>query len=159
MVMREMEIRMILKQELGRLMENAVAPEDIADDRALFDVGEERSESLGLDSLDALELVMSIEQHYGVTVPTDVDVKELPTVNDMVGPNGGPPDGVIHLPNDILGVIQHQGSAPGPPYDVQYDRGPWTGANSWNGTGSPDGVIDLPNDTMGVIAPFDSSCV
>jgi len=79
-----MEIRTILKEELSRLMENAVAPEDIPDDRALFDVGEEGSESLGLDSLDALELMMSIEQHYGVTVPTDVDFKEVPTVNDMV---------------------------------------------------------------------------
>ena len=62
-VAQEMEIRTILKQELSRLMENAVAPEDIADGISLFDVGEEGSESLGLDSLDALELAMSIEQH------------------------------------------------------------------------------------------------
>ena len=157
-VAQEMGIRTTLKEELSRLMENAVAPEDIADGISLFDVDEEGSESLGLDSLDALELVMSIEQHYGVTVPTDVDFKELPTVKDIVGPNGGPPDGVIDLPNDILGVIQHQGSAPGPPYDVQYDRGPATGAISWNGTGSPDGVIDLPNDTLGVIAQNNHSC-
>ena len=68
-----MEIRTILKEELSRLMENAVAPEDIADGISLFDVSEEGSESLGLDSLDALELAMSFEQHYGVTVPTDVN--------------------------------------------------------------------------------------
>ena len=72
-VTQEMEIRTILKEELSRLMENAVAPEDIADGISLFDVGEEGSESLGLDSLDALELAMSFEQHYGVTVPTDVN--------------------------------------------------------------------------------------
>ena len=83
-VAQEMGIRTTLKEELSRLMENAVAPEDIADGISLFDVDEEGSESLGLDSLDALELVMSIEQHYGVTVPTDVDFKELPTVKDMV---------------------------------------------------------------------------
>ena len=72
---------------------------------------------------------------------------------------GGLPgqDGVIDLPNDILGVISRQGSAPGPPYDVQYDRGPATGP-SWNGTAPPDGVIDLPNDILGVIAQFGASC-
>ncbi len=68
-VTQEMEIRTILKQELSRLMENAVAPEDIADDRALFDVDEDGSRNLVLDSLDALELVMSIEQQWGVPSP------------------------------------------------------------------------------------------
>lgn len=78
---------------------------------------------------------------------------------DVAGPGGVPiPDGIIDLPNDILGVISHVGSAPGPPYDVQYDRGPWTGANSWNGTTPPDGVIDSPNDILGVIAQFNHSC-
>lgn len=50
----------------------------------LFDVNGDGSDNLGLDSLDALELAMSIEQQYGVTVPTDVDFKELMTVNDIV---------------------------------------------------------------------------
>ena len=78
---------------------------------------------------------------------------------DVAGPGGVPiPDGVIDLPNDILGVINHQGSAPGPPYDVQYDRGPAAGP-SWNDTTPPDGVIDLPNDILGVIAQFNASCV
>ena len=77
---------------------------------------------------------------------------------DVAGPGGVPiPDGVIDLPNDILGVINHQGSAPGPPYDIQYDRGPAAGP-SWKDTTGPDGVIDLPNDTLGVIGQHGHSC-
>ena len=72
-------------------------------------------------------------------------------------PQNGAPDGVIDLPNDILGVIQHH-PAGTLGYDVQFDRGPWTGPNSWNDTQGPDGVIDLPNDILGVILQFSHSC-
>ena len=72
-------------------------------------------------------------------------------------PQNGAPDGVIDLPNDILGVIQHH-PAGTLGYDVQFDRGPWTGPNSWNETQGPDGVIDLPNDILGVILQFQHSC-
>ena len=73
---------------------------------------------------------------------------------------GGVPgqDGVIDLPNDILGVIQHFSPQGQPPYDVQFDRGPSTGPNSWNMT-APDGVIDLPNDLLGVILQFNHKCL
>jgi acyl carrier protein len=40
------------------------APESISDDEPLFGGG-----SLGLDSIDALELVVAIERAFGVTVP------------------------------------------------------------------------------------------
>ena len=73
-------------------------------------------------------------------------------------PQNGAPDGVIDLPNDILGVIQHH-PAGTLGYDVQFDRGPWTGPNSWNATQGPDGVIDLPNDILGVILQFNHRCV
>ncbi len=66
-------------------------------------------------------------------------------------------DGVIDLPNDILGVIQHFAPSGAPPYDVRFDRGPQTGANVWN-MGPPDGVIDLPNDILGVILQFQHNC-
>ncbi len=68
-------------------------------------------------------------------------------------------DGVIDLPNDILGVIQHFAPLPGgaPPYDVRFDRGPQIGPNVWN-MGPPDGVIDLPNDILGVIQQFQHDC-
>ncbi|MCI0777356.1 MAG: hypothetical protein J4N95_04190 [Chloroflexi bacterium] len=72
-------------------------------------------------------------------------------------PQNGAPDGVVDLPNDILGVIQHH-PAGTLGYDVQFDRGPWTGPNSWNETQAPDGVIDLPNDILGVILQFQHSC-
>ena len=77
----------------------------------------------------------------------------------MLGPGGSlTPDGVIDLPNDILGVIQHH-PAGTLGYDVQFDRGTWTGPNSWNQTQGPDGVIDLPNDILGVILQFSHRCV
>ncbi len=77
---------------------------------------------------------------------------------DVAGPGGVPvPDGVIDLPNDILGVIQHYSPSGAPPYDVQYDRGPSTGPNTWNMT-APDGKIDLFNDINGVIGQYDHDC-
>ena len=78
---------------------------------------------------------------------------------DVLGPGGSLVlDGVIDLPNDILGVIQHFAPQGQPPYDVRFDRGPQTGANVWN-MGPPDGVIDLPNDILGVIQQFGHNCV
>ena len=79
---------------------------------------------------------------------------------DVASAGGTPePDAVIDLPNDILGVIVH--FAPlgtEPEYDVHYDRGPWTGPNSWTLTTGPDGVIDLPNDILGVIGQSLHNC-
>lgn len=73
---------------------------------------------------------------------------------------GGVPgtDGVIDLPNDVLGVITRVGSAPGPPYDVRYDRGAWVGLNSWTDTAPPDGVIDSDTDIDGVFAQYGDNC-
>ena len=79
---------------------------------------------------------------------------------DVLGPGGSLTlDGVIDLPNDILGVIQH--FAPlgtEPEYDVRFDRGVTIGANHWQRAG-PDGVIDLPNDILGVIQQFSHNCI
>ena len=77
---------------------------------------------------------------------------------DVLGPGGVlPTDGFIDLPNDILGVIQHH-PAGTIGYDAQFDRGTWTGINSWNDTQGPDGVIDLPNDILGIILQFNHNC-
>ena len=76
---------------------------------------------------------------------------------DVVGPNGGPPDGVVDLPNDVLGVLQHISPAGQAPYDERFDRGPSLGPHPWN-MSAPDGVIDLPNDVLGVVAQFGHSC-
>ncbi|MCH8850467.1 MAG: hypothetical protein IIC89_06555 [Chloroflexi bacterium] len=67
-------------------------------------------------------------------------------------------DGVIDLPNDILGVIQHFSPAGAFPYDVRFDRGQTIGANHWE-RAAPDGVIDLPNDILGIILQFNHNCV
>jgi hypothetical protein len=68
-----------------------------------------------------------------------------------------PRDGVIDLPNDIMGVIQHFAPGGYPPGDENWDRpAKMTGAgagSTWN-RGSPDGVIDLPNDILGVQLQF-----
>lgn len=62
-----------------------------------------------------------------------------------------PKDGVIDLPNDILGVILRFAPGGYPAGDEIYDRGPAKGTASWIDTHPPDGVIDLPNDILGVI--------
>ena len=41
-------------------------------------------EDLGADSLDVVELLMALEETFGVTVP-DEDVPNLKTVEDIVG--------------------------------------------------------------------------
>ncbi|MCI0856127.1 MAG: hypothetical protein J4N98_05525, partial [Chloroflexi bacterium] len=70
-----------------------------------------------------------------------------------------PKDGVIDLPNDILGVIIH--FAPGG-YSVVSGYENWDRPRIMDGgaigstwtRGAPDGVIDLPNDILGVILQF-----
>ena len=42
-----------------------VAPAGIADDQPIF------VEGLGLDSIDALELVVLVEEHFGVSIPDE----------------------------------------------------------------------------------------
>ena len=76
---------------------------------------------------------------------------------DVEGGGGGPPDQIIDLSNDILGVIIHYApTGSEPTYDVAFDRGPAIG-NPWSMT-APDGVIDLTNDILGVISSFNHSC-
>ena len=40
-------------------------------------------EDLGADSLDVVEMLMSMEESFGISVP-DEDIEELVTVNDVV---------------------------------------------------------------------------
>jgi len=56
-------LREQLKEILVRRLKLERAPESIADDEALFDPA-----GLGLDSIDALEFVLGIEQELGVQV-------------------------------------------------------------------------------------------
>jgi len=59
-----LEIKKIIVESLA--LED-IAPEEIETEAPLF------VEGLGLDSIDALELAMSLEEKYGVTVGDDPD--------------------------------------------------------------------------------------
>jgi acyl carrier protein len=63
-----MEQAAIRKQEIKKLMvENLmlqVPPEEIRNDQPLFG-----PESLGLDSVDALQLVVALDKQYGLKIP------------------------------------------------------------------------------------------
>lgn len=77
-------LRALIKEEISRLTEGRLAPEETPDDLPLFDTGDDETDHLGLDSLDALELAMTLEERYGIAVPKDVDFKTLATVDDLV---------------------------------------------------------------------------
>lgn len=54
-------------QIIEQLNLQEVKPEDIGDDAPLFKDG------LGLDSIDALELIVLLQQHYGIRVANPED--------------------------------------------------------------------------------------
>jgi acyl carrier protein len=73
-----------LKSEVKKLLvENLMLqqqPEGIADDIALFGPG-----GLGLDSVDALQLVVALEKNYGLKIADPAAAKEtLANVNSIV---------------------------------------------------------------------------
>ena len=65
-----------LKQDIKRLMvENLmlqIGPEEIGDDQPLFGPG-----SLGLDSVDALQLVVAIDKTYGLKIPDPETARQI----------------------------------------------------------------------------------
>ena len=65
-----------LKQELKRLIIEELdlrdqTPASIGDDAPLF------GEGLGLDSLDALQLAVAVEERFGIAIPEDDDAKAI----------------------------------------------------------------------------------
>jgi acyl carrier protein len=57
--------------------------QDIADDVPLYSL-EEDEDSLGLDSLDALEIAMVVEERFDVVLPTEIEPEDIRTVRQVV---------------------------------------------------------------------------
>jgi acyl carrier protein len=77
--MSEPDLRAQIKEMLVKNLMLQVTSEQIGDDLPLFG-----PDGLGLDSIDALELVVSMEKTFGVGVPSsDVAAKALRTVNTI----------------------------------------------------------------------------
>jgi acyl carrier protein len=65
------DLKLRLKELLiERLKFEDMTPEDIADDEPLFEGG------LGLDSIDALEIVVMLESDFGVKVKNEASARE-----------------------------------------------------------------------------------
>ena len=66
------------EQIIAELNLQDITPEDIEDDTPLF------VEGLGLDSIDALELVVIMEKYYGVAITNEsIGEKVLYSINTM----------------------------------------------------------------------------
>jgi acyl carrier protein len=77
--MAEPDLRARIKEMLVKNLMLQTPADQIADDLPLFGPG-----GLGLDSIDALELVVSLEKTFGVGVPnSEVAGKALQTVNTI----------------------------------------------------------------------------
>ena len=72
-------LREAIKEMMVENLMLKVPKEEIADDLPLFGPN-----GLGLDSIDALELVVSLEKTFGVTVPNSETARQaLATVNSI----------------------------------------------------------------------------
>ena len=68
-----------VKELIVRRLKLEIDPDSIQDDAPLF------GEGLGLDSIDALELVLGLEQEFGIKVEDEeVGVKAFSSVNALV---------------------------------------------------------------------------
>ena len=77
--MSEPDLRSRIKEMLVKNLMLQTTPDQIADDLPLFGVN-----GLGLDSIDALELVVSMEKTFGVGVPnSEIASKALRSVNTI----------------------------------------------------------------------------
>jgi len=78
-IMSEPDLRTRIKEMLVKNLMLQTTPDKIGDDLPLFGPN-----GLGLDSIDALELVVSMEKTFGVGVPnSEIAGKALKTVNTI----------------------------------------------------------------------------
>ncbi len=75
------DLRMRVKELIVRQLKLEIDPGSIRDEAPLFgDAGE----SLGLDSIDALELVLGVEKEFGIKVQDEeVGVKAFASVDSL----------------------------------------------------------------------------
>jgi acyl carrier protein len=86
-----------IKQAIVSALRLPIAPEEIQDDAPLF------GEGLGLDSIDALELVLELERTFGVTISDEqTGSRVLRSVSSIATfvEQGGAPDPSIGLKPD-----------------------------------------------------------
>ncbi len=77
--MSDQNLREAIKEMMVENLMLKVSKEDIRDDMPLFG-----PEGLGLDSIDALELVVSLEKSFGVSVPNSETARQaLASVNSI----------------------------------------------------------------------------
>ena len=77
--MPEENLREAIKEMMVENLMLKITKDEIADDGPLFG-----PEGLGLDSIDALELVVSLEKRFGVSVPNSETARQaLATVNSI----------------------------------------------------------------------------
>ena len=73
------ELKLAIKQMLIDNLMLKISTDEIQDDLPLFG-----ADGLGLDSIDALELVIALEKNFGVTVPnSEVARMALATVDSI----------------------------------------------------------------------------
>jgi len=73
------DLKDAIKEMMVEKLMLKIPKEEIMNDTPLFGVG-----GLGLDSIDALELVVSLEKQFGVTIPSsDIAKSALVNVNSI----------------------------------------------------------------------------
>jgi acyl carrier protein len=79
----EQRVKEIIAAVYGRSAREREVPwEAIGSDEPLY--GAEGEESLGLDSLDAVEIATELEEAFDVVMPNEIDPAELRTVRHVV---------------------------------------------------------------------------
>jgi acyl carrier protein len=80
-----LQVKKMLIEQLRLRME----PEEIADDAQLF------GEGLGLDSVDAIELIAAVEQSFGVVISSEEQaqqvLRDVRTLTEHIVAEGGIP--------------------------------------------------------------------
>jgi acyl carrier protein len=84
-------IKQLKEQIIEALNLEEMTPDDIDNEAALFASPSEAEEGLGLDSIDALELIVLLEKNYGIRLANPAEgkaiFKNIATIADYVSKN------------------------------------------------------------------------